>query len=126
MYIEVKNINGENIPYKVKRIAVYDMDGGEIVFHHSDVEDIFFEESESFDDLVYIEPNRPCHIDVKTLSDDQKSFLDNNLTWYDNDRFSDEIEEYGYLYYDGGWCLTETCSIEQIFFNDIFKEKHNV
>lgn len=126
MYIKVKNVNGENIPYKVKRVAVHDGCGGEIVFHHSDVEEVYFENEDSFDNLVYVKPIRPCHIKVDTLSDEQKSFLDNNLTWFDNDRFSDEIEEYCYLYYDGDWCLTETGSLEQIFFNDIFKEKHNV
>lgn len=128
MYIKVKNVNGENIPYKVKRITVHDGCEGELVFHHSDVEDIFFEDEgeESFDNLVYVKPNGFCHIRVSTLSEEQKSFLDKNLVWRNNVRLLDETKKYGYLNYDGNWWLGKTCYSEQIFFNDIFKESRNV
>ncbi|WP_395242076.1 hypothetical protein, partial [Salmonella sp. s60732] len=76
--------------YPVKRVVIYDEYGDEKQIHHSTIENFTFTENleseDTFNNLVYVAPERDSHITVNSLSEEQKEFLDNNLVWYDSDR----------------------------------------
>ncbi|AUR86237.1 hypothetical protein NVP1084O_030 [Vibrio phage 1.084.O._10N.261.49.F5] len=81
--------------------------------------------TDSFDGLVYVQPERDCHIRINTLTDEQKNFLSPNLTWFDKDRFDKEFLVLCYCVKDRDWFVnTNRVSLSsKISFNDIFVHK---
>lgn len=92
--------------------------------------DFYWEDEESFDNLVYVEPNDDCKIKIPNLSNEQKIFLNDSLNWSDDDRFltlnSSNFKHLRYCATEKSWwlsiCSVYECSEADISFNDIFKE----
>jgi hypothetical protein len=86
-------------------------------------------EEDTFEGLVYLAPKNDAFIMSDTLSEEQKSFLDDNLDWFDEDRFCEDVCPKESLRFvgDKGWYLTSykeddyrSSSSNKASFNDIF------
>ncbi|AUR87449.1 hypothetical protein NVP1101O_038 [Vibrio phage 1.101.O._10N.261.45.C6] len=80
--------------------------------------------TDGFEDLVYVEPRRGYHIQIDSLTDEQKNFLIYNLTWFDEDRFDKEFVDLCYCKVGNEWfSITHSSDSQKISFNDIFVHK---
>lgn len=87
------------------------------------------EDERGFEDLVYVEPTQYCHIKVKSLTSDQKEFLEDLLRWDDGDRFDHMmLQHLTFSPVSKSWSFWSDCrSVSTVIgFNDIFKYKESL